>query len=431
MKLTKDSKKLMMFFNKHKCLPHIKQTKSTNQIFKTLFHELDEAVKYIESVKKQLGDSFYKLKINKIHSVSSIPKPSTFPSDSFPNLVRKHIDSHSLCSLEYSFELIGRPIHIIFLIEESNPEMHIDTYNNYVDHMLAWLYIVNQYASRDCASKLSVFVYHTSLTKELPKNPIEILNQHHVNTAFTFSCPVNSEIVVFRKEEWFKVFMHETFHNFALDFSDMNNNKCHSKILQLFPVKSDVNLYEAYTEFWARIMNVVFCSYFNTRGKKKKNIDQYLVNVETFMNFEIMYSFFQMIKVLHFMNLEYTQLYESGANADNIRKTLYKEDTNVLSYYVITLILIYNFQPFLSWCSKNNTSLLQFKKSESNQMQFCAFIESKYTAPKLLNGIKCASELFKKIKVFKGHSEVIKRPNTKKELEYLYNNLRMTLCELG
>jgi hypothetical protein len=257
MKLTKDSKKLMMFFNKHKCLPHINQTKSTNQIFKNLFNDLDEAVKYIESVKKQLGDSFYKLKINKIQSVSSIPKPSTFPSDSFPDQVRKHIDSHSLCSLEYSFQLIGRPIHIIFLIEESNPEMHIDTYNNYVDHMLAWLYIVNQYASRDCASKLSVFVYHTSLTKELPKNPIEILNQHHVNTAFTFSCPVNSEIVVFRKEEWFKVFMHETFHNFALDFSDMNNNKCHSKILQLFPVKSDVNLFEAYTEFWARIMNTM------------------------------------------------------------------------------------------------------------------------------------------------------------------------------
>jgi hypothetical protein len=39
--------------------------------------------------------------------------------------------------------------------------------------------------------------------------------------------------------------------------------------------------------------------------------------------------------------------------------------------------------------------------------------------------------LFKKIKIFKGHAEVIKRPNTKKELEYIYNNLRMTLCELG
>lgn len=431
MKFTKESQKLMMFFNKHKCLLDIKQTKTCDNIFKNLFNDVDEAVKYIDSIKKQMGDSFYKLKINEIHNVSNIPKPTTFPPDSFPNLVRKHIDTYSLSSLEYSFQLMGRPINIVFLIEEPNAEPFIDTYNSYVDHMLEWLYIVNQYASRDCASKLSIFVYHTSLTKELPKSAIEILNEHNVNTAFTFSCPENAEIVVFRKEEWFKVFMHETFHNFALDFSDMNNGKCHSKILELFPVKSDVNLYEAYTEFWARIMNVVFCSYFNTRGKKKKNVDQFLTNVEKYMNIEIMYSFFQMIKVLHFMNLEYTQLYEKGTIADNIRKTLYKEDTNVLSYYVITLILIFNYQSFLSWCNKNNTSLLQFKKTEANQIQFCAFIESKYMSPKLLNGIRCVSEVFKKVKVFKTSPSLNKVPSAKKEIDYLYNNLRMTLCELG
>ena len=295
--------------------------------------------------------------------------------------------------------------------------------------MLTWLYIVNEYASRSCAANLTVFVYHTSLTKELPKSSIEILNEHHVNTAFTMSCPKESEIVVFRKEEWFKVYMHETFHNFALDFSDMNTSASHAKILSIFPVNSDVNLFEAYTEFWARIMNVLFCSYFNTKTTKNKNkdIDVFLKNTEYFMNLEIMYAFFQMIKVLHFMNLEYRQLYESDIQSDSIRKTLYKENTNVLSYYVITMILIFNYQSFLSWCNTNNTSLLQFKKTTASQASFCDFIEKKYKNSDLLYAIDCTVRLFKNVKT----AHIKTGTNKLKNISYLMNNLRMTICELG
>ena len=34
-----------------------------------------------------------------------------------------------------------------------------------------------------------------------------------------------SEIIIFRNEEWFKVFVHETFHLFGVDFSNMSNLK--------------------------------------------------------------------------------------------------------------------------------------------------------------------------------------------------------------
>ena len=431
MKITSDSHKLMLFFGKHNCLPHIKQTASTKTLFKKLFNEIDAAVKYITTIKAQMGDTFYKLKIQKINSVNQIPKPTTFPVDGFPHIIRKHIDDYSFASLTYTFHLFGRPITIIFLIEDDKPELYIEKYNTYVDRMLTWLYIVNEYASRSCAANLTVFIYHTSLTKELPKSSIEILNEHHVNTAFTMSCPKESEIVVFRKEEWFKVFMHETFHNFALDFSDMNTSEAHSKILSIFPVNSDVNLFEAYTEFWARIMNVLFCSYFNTKTIKNKNkdksIDDFLKNTEYFMNLEIMYAFFQMIKVLHFMNLEYRQLYEQDIQSDTIRKTLYKENTNVLSYYVITMILIFNYQSFLSWCNTNNTSLLQFKKTTASQASFCDFIEKKYKHSDLLYAIDCTVRLFKNVKT----AHIKTGTNKLKNISYLMNNLRMTICELG
>ena len=428
MKITPDSHKLMSFFSHHNCLQNIKQTPTTNNLFKQMFQEIDKGVKFVNNVKPELGEQFYKLKIERIYFVKQIPKPSTFAVNSFPKIIRKHIDEHSLFSLTYLFHLFGRPITIIFLIEDVNPEQHIQKYNTYVDNMLVWLHIVNKYASKSCVKNLTVFIYHTLLTKELPKSDLDILSEQHVNTAFTRSCPKDSEIVVFRKEEWFKVFMHETFHNFALDFSDMDVSDVHSKILTIFPVNSDVNLYEAYTEFWARIMNVLFCSYFNTPiVDGKKQIDEFIKNTEYFMNFEIMYAFFQMVKVLHFMNLQYTELYETDTIAINIRKTLYKENTNVLSYYVITMILIFNYQSFVLWCSNNNDTLLQFKKTSLNQANFFHFIEKKYTNAKLLKAIQCTSDLFKNVRNAQGKSE----PRKHKNLTFLMNNLRMTICELG
>jgi hypothetical protein len=49
-----------------------------------------------------------------------------------------------------------------------------------------------------------------------------------------------------------------------------------------------------------------------------------------------------------------------------MRETLYKEDSNVLSYYIISTIMMNNYQGFLGWCNENNLSLLQFKKTTAN-----------------------------------------------------------------
>ena len=68
--------------------------------------------------------------------------------------------------------------------------------------------------------------------------------------------------------------------------------------------------------------------------------------------------FFQMIKILDFMGLSYNDLYKKTVVSENLRKTQYKENTNILSYYVLTTILLNNYQDFLSWCDTNNISLL-------------------------------------------------------------------------
>ena len=418
MKLIKQSKQLLSFFTNKKCIPHSKKTKETREILAKLYYDIKSAHTFIESQKGILMDSFYKMSLTKIHTVSQIPSPSSFTPNSFPEEVRRHIHDAMTYTLLYTLSLFDREITIRFIVEEFDEERDIPMFNDYVDKILVWLFIVNEYGSKKCSKKLSLYIYFTSLKKELPKSHIHILNQNNVNTAFTYTCPVESEIVVFRKEEWFKVLMHESFHNFALDFSDMNTEECRRHILSIFKVDSEVNLYEAYTECWAEIMNIVFCSFY--LSKNGASMETFLSTFDTLIYMERNFKLFQMVKTLSFMGLTYQDLYSDSNHSTAMRETLYREQSNVLSYYIIATILLNDYSGFLLWCHKHNLSLLQFKKTTTNLREFCTFIEKKYKTKSLLEAISCVQDVYTSIK----HGR-------DKKSYYLLNNMRMTLCELG
>ncbi len=423
MKLSKNSKKLMLFFTKNKHINKKPQTAATENILIELYNDIFDAYNYLLSMKQK--GNYFNVSIKKIVSATQISRPQNFNSKSFPELVRTHIDELTMSELTYTFSLFSRNIKIHFVVEESNIELKLDTYNNYVDAIIMWLYILNQYASKQCSTTLIVYLYFTSLEKNLPGSNIHILDEINVNTAFTTTCPKDSEIVVFRKEEWFKVFIHETFHNFALDFSDMNNAEPHKCILDIFKVKSDVNLYESYTEFWAEIMNALFCSFFSL--KDKTDLAEFLNHSEFFINFEITYSFFQLAKTLKFMGLTYKDLYSKTEHSRILRENLYKEKTNVFAYYVIKTILINNYQGFLLWCKNNNFSLLQFKKTLANQKEFCKFIEKNYKTSSMIEGVQNAEDFLNNIQKKRRTKTATKNSN----LNYTLMNLRMSICELG
>ena len=427
MRLTKNSKLLMSFMAENKCLDYSVQNKRTTDVLIMLYNNILEAKQFIQNKKQreESDSSFYKMKITSISTVKQIPKPKLFTADTFPEEARQHIDDSISWDVSYSFSLFEREITVHFLLEdEEDPYVSIEKYNDYIDKIMVWFYIVTKYASKKCSKKLIVFLYNTSLTKKLPKSNIEILDQIHVNTAFTFSCIEKSnEIVIFRKEEWLKVLIHESFHNFGLDFSDMDTFECNKRILSIFKVDSQVNLFEAYTEFWAEIMNVCFTSFYLL---EKKNVvvdlEEFLKNTYFLIDVERNFKFFQMIKTLEFMGLEYKDLYSGNESSSIARTTLYKEKSNILSYYILTTILMYNYQDFFGWCKNNNTgSLLQFKHTVDNLEEFCNFVQKYYKTRSFLNMIECMKKFY--------HKKETTGKNGIKKM-FLMNNMRMSVCEL-
>ena len=422
MKLTYSSLQLIPFFKNNPDSDPIIPKKKNSKIMEIIFKDILQANLFLKMIKKKISIEIFDISIKNIENLYQIPKPKNFNFHSFPLSIQKHIHENSLTEICYSFSLFERKIQLYFIVEESSSKIKLVDYRKFVDSIILWLFILNKYSSKVCSKYFTVYFYFTSLTKNLPSSNIDILQEEHVNTAFTSTCTNHSEIVIYRKEEWLKVFIHETFHNFGLDFCDMNCFKGNKYILDLFPVDSEVNLYESYTEFWAELMNACFCSFYMLKEKEKENFSLFLFYFDYFIDLERKFSCFQMVKVLDFMGLNYHHLFSNSNTSHLLRKNMYREKTNVLSYYIIKNILLYNYRNFLQWCYNNNTNLLQFEKTETNLLNFCNFILQYHQSKHMITTIK---EMEKYLKFLKSESE------RKKSKKYVLENLRMSICELG
>jgi len=408
LKFTKTSVSLIKSILETECLnKSCSITQKTNNILKSLYNEVNHANHYIRKKRVIEGIEFYNLIIREIISKSEIPKPKLFNENSFPSGIIKRIDDYINYDLFYSFSLFNREINIHLLLEDEILK-DINVYNSYIYRILVLICFLNKYSGKKCSKKLGIYIYLTDLKKELPNRSFDIIDSVNANTGFTYTCSPENEIVIYRKEEWFKVLAHEMMHSFGIDFSNMNVDSCNEKIKRIFKVNSNVNMYEAYTEFWGQMINCIFCSYYLENGMIE--YDNFLNNFELFINIERFHGFLQLVKILKFMNLRYEELYLNDYELDEKRKVCYREKTNILSYYIIKQVLMNNYQGFLNWCSVHNLSLINFNKTYKNLDEFYKFIEKNYKSASMLEGINCFED--KKIK------------------KNMLKNLRMTICEI-
>lgn len=372
-KLTSKSKNLLKTFynydNKNK-----KTTQCTINILEKIYKQIETAEKLVQNIDIKSSTEI----------VDYIVKPVNF------SYMEKQVQNNILHKLKktvkYTFRIYNKYIRINFIVDKLDLRYITDC----VSKILLWLFIVLKNVKNN---NVNIYLYMTSLEKILPNNDDEI-TKYHINSGYTSLNEDN--IVIFRKEEWFKVFIHETIHYFGFDF---RHDSCiKDKVLEMFKVKSKVNLYEAYTETWAKIINTVFCSYFLST-----NFDNFISIFDTLINVEINYAIFQMSKILNYMDMDYCDI----LTGDNI----YYEKTHVLSYFIIGTILLNNYQEFMKFCNENNDYIFDFKETRENKTKFLKLIKRYYKSSKLFDKINYIN----KIKLMN---------------PYIFKNTRLSVCEL-
>jgi hypothetical protein len=205
--------------------------------------------------------------------------------------------------------------------------------------MKSWLEIAANYAKADCATHLSIYLYLTPFRKNIGEEgvPMDIMQ---INTASTNSCMAENAILIFRMEEWFKVFIHETFHNLGLDFSAQNIKPVQQSLMRLFKIRSEMRIYETYCEVWADILNVLFTQDANWIRALQEERE---------------FSFKQAGKIFQHFGLTYSELGTTKAT------TAFNENTEVFCYFIMRSLWMWNLNRFLEWCLEHNRGSLRFR----------------------------------------------------------------------
>ena len=351
--------------------------------------------------------------------------------NAIPEIIREKIGSSEKTGRTYRFTIDNRDITIHFVLPKSNrsnteyeysriyesEELTNAFFDSCIYKITVWLQVAYQFAGKTCAKHLTCYLFFTDHIKILPKKQNESftidensspLDQEHANTGMTTSCTPDSTIMMYRMEEWFKVFIHETFHALGLDFSEMDTTESNKQIIHLFPGCSrdlDVRVYETYCEMWAEILNVLCIAYFaesekmihskfynkttrviskNARRTRKRSesvaysriLSKTMSTTQQFIKYERAYTMYQAAKVLTHYRLTYYDLCK-----ENTPDKTYRERTPVFSYYIVKSVLFYHMNEFVDWCYKHNRgykTILHFMKTQENIREYGRLIGRLY-----------------------------------------------------
>jgi len=201
----------------------------------------------------------------------------------------------------------------------------------------------------ECTRTLNIYIYFTEHKKLFPTDNT-ILHASHANTAYTYACAIHNTMVIYRSEEWFKVFIHECLHAYGFEPSDRNEIRLSQSLSERISIPCKVRVSETYVETWARIINVCYKAILNS-----KDFKSFLRLTTFYLNVESIFSVLQASRILKYMKLSYHDVLQVQSPVTRLN---YKENTHIFAYYILTSVLMHKPLKLLVWC--NNPNWLEF-----------------------------------------------------------------------
>jgi len=282
-----------------------------------------------------------------------------------PGLIGDYVHTRQLYQLMYSCSWGGKGsryrARLRFAVYEHLELVDRTEFDRMATRALSWLIVCSEVSPGNCARELDIHLLRAPFVRSLPDSAATVLGPLHVNGGYATGCARLGEIVVYRVEEWFKVFVHETFHAFGLD-AGAGASALNAVSKTLFPVDASHDVREAYTETWARVINAIYCAGMQVSG--------FLQRCTSLLDLERAVSLAQMSRVLSHMGTDIDCIQHKDAGA----QCGYREATNVLSYYVLAGALMHDLNGFLGWCAVHARGFLYFQPGPRREASFAELL---------------------------------------------------------
>ena len=314
----------------------------------------DKMKSIIDNYKNKQNNITYKKE--ELHDGSSILthvfKDSAFISETIINYIKSHLTHY------YLIEFDNNIIHYFVKSNAKKSKSISRKINKDINELCRIIYTAKILFDRTNKNNKQILYYFPTPLKKRINNNTHILGVNECNTGYSYleslydkkhCCHPNGNIYIFRKEEHYKVLIHELIHSCYKD-QDMILSDENELFSRNFCVNQQILLNESYTETIATILNLFYLHiilYNKSISKKNKNMKM----LELMYINETKYSFYTMAKILNFYKINSINDFTKYSNQKGCN-TVFLQETNVFSYYIVKPLLLYNANIFSAFLKK-------------------------------------------------------------------------------
>jgi hypothetical protein len=284
---------------------------------------------------KLIKKEYDKVKIN-IEDIDFLPTNNVMDTNTLTNSrffskeVLNYVQKHLVNCLVIN---CGSNTQIHFFTEHTTPNSVPEDVIGILNNICKIVLIMRRLFHNERYLKIQYF--DCKLKKLFPKKKGAILTENNCNSGLSYV--TNYYMIVYRREEFRRVMIHEIFHSFLGDYSliDIEHNKNLSKY---FCLKDDdnININETYTESLATIINLLFIMLEN--GDPESKLDDMFRN-------ELAYSTLVMLSILR--HYGYTSI-EELKRVDGKKCKILPQKTSVFNYYILKPFMLINIDDLLN-----------------------------------------------------------------------------------
>lgn len=303
---------------------YITQNNSNNNFLKNIYKILNGIGDKITILKEKLIEKSLNIEDN----------------DYLPSYIKSYINNkRNVTHIKYKLNFYNKNVFInYYLVDDNKSEKELYNDINFLAQFVYLMYNITKYKHTN-----NIFdIYLTNFKKELGSN--NIIDVQNINSGLCYFNDINRKVLIYRNEEYIKVFIHEFLHSCHID-KYLHQNK-NTNIYEKFNFdykKTKIMLNETYTEFWC---NIIYISIFSYNLNKNSTINNYINIFEKLMEKQIYFSVLQSVKILNIYNIKYLD------TINNIEHN-YSEGTHALSYYYFKSLLLFKYKNIMNMCEKN------------------------------------------------------------------------------
>ena len=379
----------------HSLFKKLQKLKLLDNLIKTTIDFTD-----YKDFKKWYRENNYLINFNKIEEIISRSyddklselKEIIFTRDKFRKNFHDKLYSNSFVGLE-TYEEYESSELVYEKYEENKLNLeiirHKDDDRNYIKYIIKIISFMRQLANKyNCYNgKLNIVFFLGNESKKLKIHNIneKLISSDNVNSG---SCYPESSIVIWRKEEFLKVLIHELIHFHHIDFSSRDKN--YSNLKSLLDDNIKIDGMDAVNESYTETITIIIHEYILSRLLK--------IDFNYLLDLEIKFIYFQVCKIIKYYN---------GKTLDDIFTINLLQNTSIRSYYIIKYINLVNLNDFIKLVDETNL------KITNNIEKYTDYLQKILKKKNFL--CEESSNLIEKIKFKKN---------------YTFDNMKMTLYDI-